>query len=214
MSKVIFRILRIAATILGAIISLYIAHIFNPFSLVTSIPVDKVYDVCIAVYFSLTELIVTWGMDKLKEVISNFYIDIEAIISHRNEDAGLESQPSIRFNEVDMSEMALTIKIHGTRKILSDLKVVIPKIAQADYQSGRKSLGASINSEGDFCIELSAICGQSEKVNISETFLITIQRAHIDDKAQIIVMPEISPKGKFRRIRFLRNSAIIKLEGR
>lgn len=213
MSKKIILLLRIAASILGAILSLIIAHNFNPFSTMTFIPQDKVYDVCITIYFSIAEVIISFGMDKIEEIVSGYYMDIEAVLSHRNEEAGLDSQPTIRFNEVDMSEVSLTLKIHGKRKYFNNIEVVIPRIAQADYQLGRQSLGASINSNGDFCIKISAICGYTETVDLTETFLITLQRAPVDNSARVTISPEARPI-KHKRIRFSNNTAVVQLEVR
>lgn len=210
MQKKFVWCLRIAFSIIGAILSLLLAHYFNLFSLIKIIPEEKVYDVCITFYFSLTGLLLNGLLDLIEKKVSDYYMDVEAILSHRNEVPGLSSQPTIRFNECDMSEVALTIRINGDRAFFSDVKVIIPKISQAEYQPGRKSLGASLSSEGDFCIDLSAICGQSQKVNMSETFLITLQRAPIDDNAEITLTPEITPK-KSKRIRFFNNSAVIEL---
>lgn len=214
MSKRCNWLLRIAASIIGAVLSLYVAHVFNPFSLMTVIPQDKVYDVCIAVYFSITELFVGWGVDIIEEKISYLFTDIEAVLSHRCEEAVLQSRPLILFNELDMSEVALTIKIRGSRKNISGVKVILPRISQADYQLSRKTIGASINNSGDLCIELSAICGQPENVNMAETFLFTLQRAPVDDNAQITITSVISPKDGHRWINFYSNTAIVKLEGR
>lgn len=210
MRKIFVWCLRIAFSIIGAILSLLLAHYFNLFSLIKNIPEEKVYDACITFYFSLTGLILNGLLGLIEKKMSDYYMDVEAILSQRNEVPGLSSQPTIRFNEFDMSEVALTIRINGNRDFFSGVKVIIPKISQADYQLGRQSLGASLNNKGDFCIDLSAISGQSQKVNMSETFLITLQRAPIDNNAEITITPEIIPK-KSKRIRFLNNSAVIEL---
>lgn len=213
MRKIYVWFLRIAFSVIGAILSLLLTHYFNFFSLITIIPEDKVYDFCISFYISLTGLLLNGMLDVIEKKVSDYYMDVEAILSHHDEVPGLSSQPTIRFNEFEVSEVELTIRINGDRDFFSGVKVIIPKIAQADYQLGRQSLGASLTSEGDFFVDLSAICGQSQKVDMSETFLITLQRAPIDNNAEIKITPEINPK-KSKRIRFLNNSAVIELEVR
>ena len=210
MRKIYVWLLRIAFSIIGAILSLLLAHYFNLLSLIPIIPKEKLYDVCITFYFSLTGLLLNGVIDLIEKKVSDYYMDVEAVLSNRNEEPGLNSQPTIRFNEFDMSEVKLTIRIDGKRDFFSDVKVIIPKIPQADYQAGKKSLGASLNSQGDFCIDLSAICGKSQTVSMSQTFFITIQRVPIDNIAEITITPEIIPK-KSKRIRFVNNSAVIKL---
>ncbi len=213
MSKTVIWLLRIFTSIVGAIISLFIAHYFNPFVLMSFIPTSSVYDVCITVYFSITELLINWGLDKAKEKAADYYSDIKIVLSHSDEQADLNSQPMIRFNECDMAEIAITIVAKGSLKRLSNIRVIIPRIAQADYQPGRKSLGASINDKGDFCVDLSVICGHQEKVMLSETFLITLQRAPVDNNASVIITPTLSPR-KNKRVRFQKNTASLQMEVR
>lgn len=206
-------IFKIVSPFIVGIVSLMIAHNFNPFSAMNFIPKDKAYDVCITIYFSAVEVIFGFGIDKIEELIAGYYMEIEAILSHVNEEARVDSKPTIRFNAFDVSEVELTLNIRGERRYFNDIEVVIPRIAQADYQLGRRDHGASINSNGDYCIKLSAICGHTEIVNLKETFLVTLQRAQIDNSARVTISPEARPS-RHRRIKFLNNAAVVKLEER
>lgn len=211
MSKRIVWLLRIVFSYIGAVISLFVAHYFNPFSIMSFIPGDKAYDVCITIYFSVSELVVSVAIAKIDAMVDSLFSDVRVMFSHRNEKVEINSQPAIHFNELDMSEVELSVIIRGPKKFFADTTIIIPKIAQADYQLGRECIGARINENGDFCIDLMTLCGQIQNVDMTEKFLITLQRAPIDNSAEIVITPEISPKSH-GRIRFSYNTVAVQLE--
>lgn len=203
---------KIVGTLLVSVLCILLAHVINPFSFISIVPKDKVYDVCIAVYFSIGSFITEGLIDLINKCIESKKVYIEAVFSHKNEVSGLQSKPCITFNSCDMAEIELEVSIHGNSKQISDLRLEIPKIAQSDFQVGRKTIGAEVNNNGDFVIHLSKICGNSGDINIRETFLITMQRIPIDDKATITMKPELSLEKKSLWIDYTSNSAIVRLE--
>lgn len=205
-------LLKGAGTLLVSFLCILLAHIFNPFSFVSIVPKDKVYDVCIAVYFSIGSIITEAVIDKINNYIESEKVYIEAIFSHRNEESGLQSKPCITFNDCDMAEIELEVKVRGNSKQISSLRIEIPKIAQADFQVGRKSIGAELNDNGDFVIHLSKICGNSDTINVKEAFLITMQRIPMDDRATITVKPVLALEKKPWQVEYACNAAIVRLE--
>ncbi len=175
------------------------------------IPEDKAYNVCITIYFSVSELLASAAIAKVDAMVDSLFADVKVMFSHRNEKAELNSRPKIHFNELNMSEVELSVTIRGSKKSFSDIIIIIPKIVQADHQLARKCIGECINENGDFCIDLMTLCEQIENVDMTEKFLITLQRAPVDNSAEIIITPEISQKSH-GRIRFCHNTMAVQLE--
>lgn len=207
-------LIRILATLAGAILTLIIAHAFNPFSAMTFIPQDKAYDVCITVYFSIMEIVLNWGIEKVNALIDSYFMTIEVFISHKDEAAEIYSKPKIRFNEFDLAEVALTVHMRGRKKYFTGLEIVLPQIAQADFQVGKRTIGAYINNQGDFCVKLSDICGSSDAIQLSQTFSVIIQRSPVDESALVQLSPELHPVKRHRRIKYSSNMAILQLEAK
>ena len=91
------------------------------------IPEDKAYDVCITIYFSVSELVVSVAIAKIDAIVDSLFSDVRVMFSHRNEKAEINSRPAIHFNELDMSEVELSVFIRGPKKFFTGTTIIIPK---------------------------------------------------------------------------------------
>lgn len=199
-------------SLLGSVIALLMAHGFNIFSYMTFIPNDKQYDVCIAVYFTLFETLISMFCACCEKKINEGKTDIESVIYLQNEIVNQNNNPVIKFNDFGMAEMLLHVKVSGKCKKLKGNRIVLRSFSQADMQINRKGTGAKIDNTGNYIICLESFCGTRECLQYEEDYRIVLQRGAIDNSASIILRPELISDKKIKGIKHIANEAKVVLE--
>lgn len=183
--------LKLCLSLAGSIIALVLAKWFNIFSYMTFIPKDKQYDVCIAVYFTLLEMIIAYIYEAIEQKVEKEKAKIHSVIHLKNEGPNLNSVPEIRFNEMGMAEFYLHVELDGMCKKMDGCKIRIQSFIQGDMQLGKKGSSANIDNDGNFVIDLEKICGQREDIHWEEDYRIVLQRGVIENGGGIVLKPEL-----------------------
>lgn len=204
--------LKLGLSLVGSIFALLLAKWVNIFSYMSSIPNDKQYDVCIAVYFNLIETAITIIFERIEKIIEKNKTKIFSIIHIKNEEPNLNSAPVIRFNEMGMAEFFLHIKMSGKCKKMIGKKIVIQSFVQGDMQIGRRGSGVIIDNMGNLVIDLEQICGSREYLNFEEDYRITLQRGLIDNSGSVVLKPELISDGRCCGVKHNKNTVKISWE--
>lgn len=203
---------RIVKTIISAVLGIFILRWINIFDYIPLVPRDKAFDLGVIVYFSVIELILDIIISFIKEsAISN----LSAIISLNDNEGTIDSKPIIQFNNLDLAEANITIKIEGKKKHFSDWNLILPSTKFATVQLNKQTNFASIDNDGNLLIPIEAIFGTSDLKTSMEFGIKIVFAKEDDDVATVEISLELKNKKSKqwpRRIIFKRNKAILKLE--
>lgn len=203
--------LQIIMSFIGSLLALWLAHAFNIFDYMTFIPKDKSYDVCIAVYFTLVEALVNILYSKVLDWREDKRIDVEVIMFSANEEPNIASRPIIRFNEMGIAEFSMKVSVKGKRSSINNNSIVLNSMRQVDFQIGRRGIGAKVDNDGNYIIEIDKICNNQDIINVEEIYKIVLQRSDMEDSSVIMISPKLI-ENRHNHIKFVANEANITLE--
>lgn len=191
--RIVWKIIKL---LIGAILGLFLANKFNLFSYFPFVPEEYALDICVTVYITLAEILIDEGFDWLCKYITNQVIsDIEVIMTVANSNADISYNPEIRFNSEGLAEANINVKINGRRKDFDNCKIVLRRCAIADIQNNYKTSGVSVDSNGDYRIDIYSLFGGSqERTTLDFTFKISLAEVPVDGESAARLEPEFENK--------------------
>ncbi|WP_026668108.1 hypothetical protein [Butyrivibrio sp. AE2005] len=204
------KIIRVVLSLIGAIIALIIAHQFNIFEHMDFIPGDKAYDVCVTVYFTIVESLINIIWESITAQIKEKQTEVKVVLFNDKNNVSPGCNPIVRFNDMDVAKVFARVYISGNVKNLNDKKVMIYAMSQMDYQIGNKGSALSLDKDGNIAIDLKKMCGNQDKVQLSEDFSFMLQRS-VRGENTTVICPELQ-KGSF--VKYICNNATIMMGGK
>ena len=187
---------KIIKLLIGAILGLYLTNKFNLFSYFPFVPEEYSLDICVTVYITLTEILIDEGFDWLSKSITERIISsIEVIMTAANSNADISYNPEIRFNSEGLAEANINVKVNGRRKDFENCKIVLRRCAIADIQNNYRTSGVSVDSNGDYIIDICSLFGGSqERTSFDFTFKISLAVVPVDGESMAKLEPEFENK--------------------
>lgn len=207
------KCIRLFVSFIGSLLALLMAHYFNICTYLEFIPDDKKYDVCISIYFVCAETIMGIFFDWVCKKIADSKTQVEASFFKPRDEANINTNPVVQFNELDMIEVNLRVKITGKSSNIENSSIKIDAIKQIDMQFAKKGMGSTINNNGDAIINFSDACEGHKQIDYEEEFKLVLQRGDYDTHSSIVIKPEII-LNKSKRVDYKCNYIKIKLEER
>ena len=191
--KIVWKIIKL---LIGAILGLYLTNKFNLFSYFTFVPEEYALDICVTVYITLAEVLIDGGFDWLNKSITNRFIsNIEVIMTAANSKADIFHNPEIRFNSEGLAEANINVKINGRKKDFENCIIVLRRCAIADIQNNYKTSGVSVDSNGDYRINIYSLLGGSqERTTVDFTCKISLAEVPVDGESSARLEPEFENK--------------------
>lgn len=199
------KIIRVVLSLIGAIVALIIAHQFNIFEHMDFIPGDKAYDVCVTVYFTVVESLINIIWDSVASIIKEKQTEVKVVLFNDKNYVSPGCNPVVRFNDMDVAKVFARVYISGNVKNINDKKVMIYAMSQMDFQIGNKGSALSLDENGNISIDLKKMCGNQDKVQLSEDFSFIMQRS-VKGENITVISPELQ-KGSF--VKYICNNATI-----
>lgn len=205
------KLLKILRPVLVALLGVYLANTINIFNYISFIPKDKTFDICIATYFTIFEILIEFLLEHLRK---KFMSEISVVFSINNTEKSIYSTPIIEFNKEDLAEMTITIQIEGRKKHFMNSIIVLPNVGFATIQKNIHSKETSVDANGNYSIDLEKLFGSTHmKTIISSSFRVTFVKEPIDGERTIELLPELKSKISFRPlVTFKHNKVLIKVE--
>lgn len=196
---------RIVVSLLGAVIALYVAGIYDPFSQMKLIPQGKSYDVCITVYFALFDAIVNWIVDSVCELVERRKTVISVKLQSDSYDAA--GVPQISLSD-EIAEFKLKVHISGLRKNIAGKQILFKALKQASYTIGSRRTGIHLENNGDISIRLDEVMSDTDNASdIVQEYVIDLQLNDNEDMGTIWIEPEEMHNNRF--VRFEHNHAAL-----
>lgn len=210
--KWISKIFKLFVPFLGAILGLIAANKYNFFYVLPFVPKESAYDICIAVYFSIADLLISGLIEFVKNKIEKNCSIVEVLVSIPSIDANLSTCPTISFNSNGIAEMQVIVRLVGKKEHFKDAKITLCDTGFITLQPSIPSSSISMASNGDCVIDLSALTGNASIINIEQSFRIVMQENVPDGSRTMFLKPNINRSNLF--LKYSCNHAIIKVEGR
>lgn len=210
--KWIGRIFKLFTPFLGALLGLVIANKYNFFATLPFVPKESAYDICIAVYFAIADLLMSEFIELVKNKIEKNCSIVEVLVSIPNIDANLSTCPTISFNSAGMAEMEVIVRLVGKKEHFKDTKITLCDTGFITLQPSIHSSSISIAANGDCVIDLSALTGNASIIDIKQSFRIVMQENVPDGSRTMSLKPNINRTTLF--LKYSCNHAIIRVEGR
>lgn len=191
--RIVWKIIKL---LIGAILGLFLTNKFNLFSYFPFVPQEYALDICVTVYITLAEILIDEGFDWLCKCITNRLIsNIEVIMTAANSNADISHNPEIRFNSEGLAEANISVKVNGRRKDFENSKIVLRRCAIADIQNNYRTSGVSVDSNGDYRIDICSLFGSSqERTAVDFTFKISLAEVPVDGESTARLEPEFENK--------------------
>ena len=206
--------LKLLASTIGIIIALCLTKFINLFDYVTFIPQDKKFDVCLTVYFAVIGSLVNVLWEHAENWIEKKRTSIEVVFHLPTEIENMSSVPKVTFNESDVAEVCMHVRIKGNTANILEYSLIIRYLRQADMQPGKKGVGSVIDYEGNYVLRINEICQNLETISYEADYPILFQRSEFENRMEINVCPEIQSEKKKQNvfINFKTNNMILILE--
>lgn len=206
------KLLKLITPIVSVIIGIWAANKFNIFSILPFVPVDYAYEVCITAYFAIADIII----EQLKEfflgfIKDRFYSDIEVIIFQPNTEANIISNPTLVFNNEDITEASISVRVRGCKKHFEGAEIQLNNPAFADIQSNYKRNEVRVDNES-YYINVEALFGSNESTSFTQCFRIVLAQLPVDGDSIAKLEPQI--KNKHWNVVYKHNYAQVKAGGR
>lgn len=148
------KIWKIITPIISAIIGIVAANHLNIFELLSFVPRDFTYEVCITAYFAIADVL----LDALQETVfdklqKKCFSKIEVIISQPETNVNIDTDAILTFNSDDLAEATVIVDIKGQKKHFQDIELIIKKPAFAELQGASRRREVRLDSE-NYCIKL------------------------------------------------------------
>lgn len=185
--SVVGTIWKIFIPIISAIIGLLIANkidIFAQFKLPESI---SSYDICIAVYFPVVDIIITSVTDLIKSAL--FSQSIEVIMWLPGNNPEIKAEPSIILREERPSEIKLTISVIGSKCLCGSSKVIIEPPNFVTFGLPRSNPAMHIDENGKVVLSVDKLFGGQKKVNTQQEFRILLTKEQVEGTSSSVIDP-------------------------
>lgn len=208
--KWVGKILNFLIPVLSAVLGLLAANSFNLFSMLPFVPEESAFEICITVYFAITDLLISELISFAKRRIGKIRSQVEVLVSMPQAEAALNTHPTILFNREGTSEMWVYVHMTGKKKHFKDIKISICDVGFITLQPSVRTQGVSIAENGDYIIDLYAITGNASIIEVSQRFRIVMQENIPDGSRTMLLKPNISNQNLW--IKYICNYATIKVE--
>lgn len=202
------KIWKIITPVISAIIGIVAANHLNIFELLSFVPRDFTYEVCITAYFAIADVM----LDALQELFSDklqksCFSKIEVIIGQPETNININTDAILTFNSDDLAEATVIVDIKGQKKHFQDIELIIKKPAFAELQGAPRRREVRLDSE-NYCIKLTDLFGNSERIECKQEFRIALIQDPVDGDTSVIIAPELSKK-KWN-ISYKHNNAVLR----
>ncbi|UBK38668.1 hypothetical protein KLF44_04445 [Clostridium perfringens] len=122
----ILRKVRYLHPLISSILSLWLISYFNIVKYLTFIPEDNRFDVCLALYLTIIQILINlfdrWLQKKFEENLS----EIEVIFYKDKNNKSINVNPTISFDkETGIGQVKCSVEMKGNTKLLSNTKLII-----------------------------------------------------------------------------------------
>lgn len=210
--KWIGRLFKLLAPVLSAVLGLIAANNYNFFETLPFVPQESAYDICIAVYFAIADLLISTFVEFVKNKIDKNCSKVDVLVSVPGIEADLNTCPTILFNSQGTAEMQVIVCLAGKKEHYKNAKITLCDTGFITLQPSVRTQGVSIAQNGDYVIDLSALTGNADIIDIKQSFRIVMQENVPDGSRTMSLKPNINIKTIF--LKYSCNHATIKVEGR
>ena len=207
----IIKILRIVASLFGAISALFIAQKFNFFQYLPFVPEGKAYDVCITIYFTIVECLISFLFEFIGKLIETSKVYVTCMCFTDFHNISISNIPFVTFDDMDIARLSVRVSIKGNTDKLKSRKIRIRSMSQVDFQIEHSGTSMKLDKNGDIVINLTQMCGNQKEVYLNENFAFKLIRNISNANAECILNPSIEGNSIF--LVFRNNSAKIKMGG-
>ena len=113
----IIKILRIVASLFGAISALFIAQKFNFFQYLPFVPEGKAYDVCITIYFTIVECLISFLFEFIGKLIETSKVYVTCMCFTDFHNISISNIPFVTFDDMDIARFLFEYQL---REILTN----------------------------------------------------------------------------------------------
>lgn len=199
---------KIIASIISAIIGILAANRLNIFALMSFVPTDYAYDICITVYFAIVDIILEVLQEYLFGKIKKwFFSELEVIIYLPGTNINVSTDAILDFNADDLTEANISVKIAGLKRHFKDIDLLIKKPPFAEIQNGYRRREVQVDNE-NYRIKLVELFGNNDWTECEQEFKIVMIQDPVDGDSSVIMSPELSEKKC--NIRYKHNNARLK----
>ena len=206
------KVLKVVFPLISATIGLLAANQFNIFNLFTFIPDGYKYEVCITVYFTVADILLTELYELIMgRVVPNFYSSIEVITHSTNSDPNIKVNPTVTFNSECVAECQVTIRISGKRDHFKDSYLLISPPSFATIQSNYKRKEVKV-TDNTYRISLDQLFGTNSNMATEQMFRVVFAQDPVDGESIAEITPVIKQKKSY--VRYRHNTMKIKTVNR
>lgn len=205
------KIIHIVVSFGGAILSLFLAQKLNFFQYLSFVPKEKIYDVCITIYFTLIESLISFLLEFIYKWIEACKVYVTCTFFTDFQNISISNSPLVTFNTMDIACLSVQVSIKGNAGKLKSRKIRIRSMSQMDFQIKHSGTSMMLDKNGDIVINLSQMCGNQKEVYLNESFAFALIRNISDANAECMLNPSMEGNSIF--LVFRNNSAKIKMGG-
>ncbi len=188
------KIWKVLTPILSAIMGIWAANKFNIFELITFVPKDYTYEVCITTYFVIADVIIDTLLNAISIFLKPIFIsELEVVISHQGTVINSNTDINLEFNTDGLTQANILLKIKGKKIHFQNTDLIIKKPAFAEIQSAYKRQEVIVDSD-NYRIKLADLFGNSSTIDSSQTFRIVMIQDAVDGDTSMVLTPELSKK--------------------
>lgn len=189
---------KVAAPVLSAIIGLIALRHWNLFAHFTFVEPDKAYDIGIAVYFAVADVVIEAIKTFICETWNKTRVSVDVMISGNNVEGDLNVNPKICFNSNDQAEACVTCKISGKGSYLNNSFVKITAPSFATIQVDNKRPEIFVDEKGTYVINLGALFSDGNIVSdITYQYRILFVKEYCDGEMAAKIVPVYCDNGGF-----------------
>lgn len=188
------KIMRIITPVLSAILGIIVANNINIFALLSLVPQEYAYEICITVYISIANIVIELLLNKILLYVNDRFLScIEVIISPIQTNANIDSNIELEFGDDGLAQAKVTVIMKGRRKHFRNIELIINRPAFAEVQFNQISSEVKM-AQGNCYIKLEELFGNDEIIDSNRNFRIVFIKDPIDGDNSIIVTPKLSRK--------------------
>ncbi|MGG7160222.1 hypothetical protein [Clostridium baratii] len=125
-SSIFLRIIQYIYPVLVSILSLWLISCFNIIEYLNIFPKDKRFDICLALYLTVIQILINIIDNHIKNVINKNISEIQVIFYKNRENKNININPIVNLNrEVGVGQIRCELNINGNTKNLKNTKLAI-----------------------------------------------------------------------------------------
>lgn len=194
MRSILTKIWVFARPFLAVILGLIAISKFNLFDVITIVPEDYKYEVCLTLYVGLSEAIIRC----IEDFLSNNSSSIQCIFSFDKRNFDITNTPMIVLpdDNISIANVYCQIKVHGKVGFIKNSKIVLCFPDWVDVDVCRGTGVVEIHGNRSCVINLSNFVNQDQRTVIETTQIIqfSLLKATIDREGQYIVDSKLEKK--------------------